>query len=232
MRSSGARVLLAFDFDGTLMDTLRDLAEAASDLAESYGGSRLTDDDAAAMIGDGAALFVERILAHAGRPDVPPEALTRYLDFYERRVFDHTTVYPGVAEMLAALRPHHRITLLTNKPETSARALMRHSGIADSFDDCVFGDGSLARKPDPEGLRWLMARARTGPADTIMVGDSVMDLDAARAGGTRLCLARYGFGFVRIPADRIRPDDLIIDSPLELVTRLGQPGTSAPARGQ
>lgn len=217
-------MLLAFDFDGTLMDTLRDLAEAASDLAESYGGSRLSDVEAAAMIGDGAPVFVRRILATTGLDALPPEAVDRYLAFYERRVFDHTAPYDGVTEMLGALAQGHRLALLTNKPEASARALMRYAGLDAWLEDCVFGDGDLARKPDPAGLQWLMARAGAGPADTMMVGDSVMDLEAARAAGTRLCLARYGFGYSRIPADWIRPEDLVIDRPMDLVARLAASG--------
>jgi phosphoglycolate phosphatase len=209
-------VLLAFDFDGTIMDTLRDLAEAASDLAEAYGGARLTEAQAAAMIGDGAPLFVRRILAHVGLHEVPDGAVARYLDFYERRVFDHTTPYPGVTELLRRLSGTHRLALLTNKPETSARALLQHTGLDTWFDDCVFGDGALPRKPDPAGLRWLMARAGTGHADTVMVGDSIMDLEAGRAAGVRVCLAKYGFGFERIPASAIRPEDGVIDTPLDL----------------
>lgn len=222
-------MLLVFDFDGTLMDTLRDLAEAASDLAESYGGGRLTETEAAAMIGDGAPVFVKRILDAAGLATVPPDAVTRYLAFYEERAFDHTAPYPGVPALLERLAGSHRLALLTNKPEASARALMRHAKIETWFDDCVFGDGNLARKPDPAGLLWLMARAGAGPADTLMIGDSVMDLQAARAAGTRACLARYGFGFSRIPPSLFRPDDVLIDEPLELAAWLD---ASAPAASQ
>jgi phosphoglycolate phosphatase len=214
--------LLAFDFDGTLMDTLRDLAEAASDLAQFYGGRRITEAEAAAMIGDGAALYVQRTLeaATVGLNHVPADAVDRYLAFYERRVFDHTRPYDGVADMLKALAPAYRLTLLTNKPEVSARALMQRTKIESFFTDAVFGDGQLERKPDPAGLRWLMERAGTDAAHTMMIGDSIMDLEVARAAGTALCLARYGFGFSRVASDRIGPEDLIIDSPLDLVERL------------
>jgi phosphoglycolate phosphatase len=215
-------VLLAFDFDGTLMDTLRDLCEAASDLAESYGGRRFTEADTAAMVGDGAPLLVKRIMAAIGVAEVPADALHRYFVCYERRVFDHTAPYPGVVDMLAALAPAHRLTLLTNKPEAQAWAIMRHTGIEGYFADAVFGDGELPRKPDPAGLRWLMSRAGTDAAHTMMVGDSSMDLAAARNAGTRLCLARYGFGFERVPQAEIRPDDVLIDQPMDLVARLAR----------
>jgi phosphoglycolate phosphatase len=215
-------VLLVFDFDGTLMDTLRDLAEAASDLAEFYGGRRMSEAEAAAMIGDGASAYVQRTLeaATVGLGHVPPDAVERYLAFYARRVFDHTKPYDGVAEMLRALAPSYRLTLLTNKPEASARALMSHSQIEAFFGECVFGDGRLERKPDPAGLRWLIDRAGTDAAHTMMVGDSIMDLEVARAAGTQLCLARYGFGFPRVDPDRLVATDLLIDSPLDLVERL------------
>lgn len=224
-------MLIAFDFDGTLMDTLRDLAEAASDLAESYGGRRLTEDQTAAMIGDGAPVFVQRILATVGIDVPPPESVPRYLAFYERRVDDHTAPYDGVPELLQALAPHHHVALLTNKPEASARALIARTGIGQWLGHMVFGDGPLARKPDPEGLRWLMAATSTSPDQTMMVGDSVMDLEAGRAAGTRVCLARYGFGFPRIPTARIQPGDLIIDRPLELAERLGIVPASGRADG-
>jgi len=216
-------VLLVFDFDGTLMDTLRDLAEAASDLSEAYRGTRLTDDEAAAMIGEGASIFVARILGRAGISPPPAEALPRYLAFYQARVLDHTAPYPGVPEMLRDLAPHHRFALLTNKPEIPTRTLLRHTGLGGYFEEGVFGDGVLPRKPDPAGLQWLMTRAGTGPRETLMVGDSVMDVEAARNAGVRLCVARYGFGFARIPPDLLGQDDWVIDAPAELVPRMGAP---------
>lgn len=213
-------MLLVFDFDGTIMDTLRDLAEAASDLSQAYGGRRLTEDEVAAMIGDGAPVFVERILARTGIAPPPPEALARYLAFYECRVFDHTAPYPGAVAMLDALAHGHRLALLTNKPEASTVALLKHTGLEARFEAAVYGDGPHPRKPDPAGLRWLMARFGIPARDTLMVGDSTMDLGVARAAGTRVCLARYGFGFRRIPPDGILPGDLVIDHAHALVDAL------------
>jgi phosphoglycolate phosphatase len=213
-------VLLVFDFDGTLMDTLHDLAESASDLAQAYGGRPLDDTAVAWMIGDGAPILVQRVLASAGVEAPPPEALGRFLAIYDRRVLDHTALYPGVLDMLRALAPLHDLALLTNKPEASTRTLMTHVGIADFFSDCVYGDSDPPRKPDPAGLRWLMARRRADAASTMMIGDSLTDLEVARAAGVRLCLARYGFGFMKVPPDRVAPGDLVIDHPVELAAAL------------
>ena len=213
-------MLLVFDFDGTLMDTLHDLAESASDLAEAYGGQRLDDTAVAWMIGDGAPILVQRVLASAGVEAPQPEALARFLEIYDRHILDHTALYPGVLDMLRALAPLHDLALLTNKPEASTRTLMAHAGIAGFFSDCVYGDSEPPRKPDPAGLRWLMARRRADAARTMMIGDSQTDLDVARAAGVRLCLARYGFGFMKVSPARIEPGDLVIDHPAELTAAL------------
>lgn len=216
-------MLLVFDFDGTLMDTLRDLTEAAGDLAESYGGRRLDEEDVAWMIGDGAPILVRKVLATAGIDSPPPEALGLFLERYDRRVLDHTVLYPGVIEALRALAPHHAFALLTNKPEAATRQLLAFTGIDGFFTECVYGDGELPRKPDPAGLRWLMARHGADEAGTMMIGDSLADLEVARAAGVRLCLTRYGFGFMKVPADRILPGDLIVDRPAELMAALRPP---------
>jgi phosphoglycolate phosphatase len=228
-------VLLVFDFDGTLMDTLHDLAESAGDLAETYGGRRLGDAAVAWMIGDGAPILVERVLASAGVLAPQPEALARFLAIYARRALDHAALYPGVLDMLLALAPFHDLVLLTNKPEASTRALMTHTGIAGFFSDGVYGDSEPPRKPDPAGLRWLMTRRRAGAANTLMIGDSQTDLEVARAAGVRLCLARYGFGFMKVPPGCIEPGDLVIDHPAELTAavdamRPRPPESSDPGR--
>jgi phosphoglycolate phosphatase len=209
-------VLLVFDLDGTLVDSIRDLAEAASDVSQCFGGARLSDEDVALMIGEGAPVLVERVLVRAGKPAEQPGALDQFLSIYDERMFDTTRPYPGMADTLRVLADTHALALLTNKPEGASRRILAHAGLAPYFTHMVFGDGAKGRKPAPEGLRWLMERNGAPAERTLLIGDSDVDLRTARAGGVRLCLARYGFGF-RIQADLLRPEDLGIDSPLELV---------------
>ena len=106
--------------------------------------------------------------------------------------------------------------LLTNKPSAASHQILAGLGLARYFRETIGGDSPLGRKPNPEPLLHLTRTAGAEPGETLMVGDSWVDRDTARAAGTRICLARYGFGF-RIPADQLGPDDLGIDSPLELV---------------
>jgi len=217
-------VLLVFDFDGTLVDSIHDLAESAGDLSEEYGGRRLDDRAVTMMVGEGAHTLVERILAVAGVTGPQPGALGRFLEIYDRRMLDHTAPYAGMIETLSIVSRSHQLAMLTNKPEQATRRIMTYTGLDRFFDDCVFGDGSLPRKPDPEGLHWLMKRHRATPASTWLIGDSDVDVATARAAGVQAVVARYGFGFDRVDAATLRDGDLIIDQPADLVEALRSQG--------
>ena len=219
-------MLLVFDLDGTLVDSIHDLAEAASDLSEAHGGARFDDDAVCRMVGEGAAVLVERVMARAGHAVPPPDALPSFLRLYDQRMFDTTRAYPGMADTLRALADSHAMALLTNKPEDSARKVLAHCGLDGFFTHMVFGDGEFPRKPDPAGLRWLMKKHRATAARTLLVGDSEVDLATARAGGVRICLARYGFGFVRVDPGSLRGDEAFLDQPQDLLALLDERGQS------
>jgi phosphoglycolate phosphatase len=217
---SGVPVLLVFDLDGTLVDSIHDLAEAASDLSEAYGGARFDDESVCRMVGEGAAVLVERVMARAGYAEPPPGTLQQFLGLYDTRMFDTTRAYPGVADTLRALADTHAMALLTNKPEDSARKVLAHCGLDGFFAHMIFGDGAFARKPDPEGLRWLMKQHHATATRTILVGDSEVDLATARAGGVRICLARYGFGFIRVDPAVLDGRESYLDQPQDLLALL------------
>lgn len=213
-------MLIVFDLDGTLVDSIHDLAVAASDLSERHGGGRLDDAEVCWMVGEGAGILVERVMARAGHAAPPPGALAEFLAIYDRRMFDTTRPYPGMIETLQELSDRHALALLTNKPADSGRKLLAHGGLDGFFPHAVFGDGSFARKPDPAGMRWLMERNGAAPERTILVGDSDVDVATARRAGVRLCVARYGFGFIRIDHASLRPDDWHINQPADLLPLL------------
>jgi phosphoglycolate phosphatase len=216
-------LLLIFDLDGTLVDSIHDLAEAASDLSSAHGGPRLDDDAVALMIGEGTPVLVQRVLARVGQETPAPGALEQFLEFYERRMFDTTRPYPGVIDMLRVLVDSHALALLTNKPEASSRRVLQHTGLDGFFSHMVFGDSAPGRKPAPDGLRWLMGRNGASAERTMLIGDSDVDVGTARAAGVRLCIARYGFGFVRVDPGSLCDDDILIDQPSDLVAALNAP---------
>jgi phosphoglycolate phosphatase len=213
-------VLLIFDLDGTLVDSIHDLAESASDLSERHGGARLDDDTVTLMIGEGASILVERVMARAGHASPPAGALEEFLDIYDRRMFDTTRAYPGMLDTLRALADEHAMALLTNKPEDSGRKLLAHTGLGSFFTHAVFGDGPLGRKPDPAGLHRLLERHGASAERSILIGDSDIDVATAQAAGVRVCLARYGFGFVRIDPASLRGDEWYLDQPRDLIRLL------------
>jgi phosphoglycolate phosphatase len=208
--------LIVFDLDGTLIDSQRDLADAANALILERGGTPLTVEEIAAMVGEGAGVLIRRVIRAAHIGDDVESALRRFLELYDERLLATTRLYDGMPETLEALASEAPLAVLTNKPQQATERILQGLGIATTFRWVIGGDSRFGRKPDPAGLRHLMAEAGAAPARTMMVGDSAIDLATARAAGTRICLARYGFGF-RIPGADLHRDELIVDRPSEIV---------------
>ena len=212
--AEGRCALAVFDLDGTLIDSRRDLSDAANALVRELGGRPLTEDEVTAMVGEGAAVLVRRALAAAGVDPRHPGALDRFLELYGERLTVHTRVYEGILEALSALADEGvALAVLTNKPQAHTGVILERLSLAPFFEHVVGGDTAAGRKPDPAGLLQIVGRAGTAAARTVLVGDSPIDLATARRAGTGACLARYGFGY------RAEEDDGTVpaaDAPAEL----------------
>jgi phosphoglycolate phosphatase len=205
-------MLLAFDLDGTLIDSVRDLSRSASELVTSLGGRPLGDKEVGEMVGEGAALLVQRALAAAGLDPQTPDALAEFLRIYDRRLLETTTAYQGIPEALTIAARRARLAVLTNKPRRPTLRLLDALGLTSYFEEVVAGDGPLGRKPDPAGLQALAK----GEAHVMLVGDSPIDARTAAAAGSAFGWARYGFSAPRFgtsPPDTPyvleRPSDLL-----------------------
>jgi phosphoglycolate phosphatase len=208
--------LVVFDLDGTLVDSSRDLAEATNALLTDLGAPALSLDVVVSLVGEGAAVLVRRALERGGLDPDTPNALERFLAHYDGRLLDTTRPYPGMLETVHAVRARRRVAVLTNKPERPTLQILKGLGMDALFNDVIGGDSPHGRKPDPAGLLDLVARAGATPAETLLVGDSPVDLATARRAGTRICLARYGFGY-RFDGHEFRGDELFIDEAGELL---------------
>jgi len=209
-----------FDLDGTLVDSRRDIAESANAVLEACGGAPHSEEAIGGMVGDGAALLIARAFA-AANVLLPPDALQRFLRVYDSRLLRHTVAYEGITPLLDALAERGTLAVLTNKPIGATQAILDGLGLAPYFADRVLGgDGPHPRKPDASGLQQLMARTRSVPERTLMIGDSVVDFHTAVAAGTAACVCRYGFGHHDFPMAELRPSDCVIDHPLALITSL------------
>lgn len=216
-----AIVLAVFDLDGTLIDSRRDLADSANEMLAGYGAAPLRDDHIASMVGCGAPTLVKRVLAAGGVNAPVNEALPRFLSAYDARLTHHTRLYDGIPDLLDDLRSRRTaMALLTNKPLEQSVRILDAFGLATYFQWVVGGDGPLPRKPAPDGMRFLMTQASAAPRETLLIGDSTIDLETSRNAGVRICLARYGFGFAAIPARDLRGDESLVDTPAEISTVL------------
>jgi phosphoglycolate phosphatase len=140
---------------------------------------------------------------------------------YDDRLLVHTVLYDGTREALDILAAAGPLAVLTNKPQAPTERILAGLDIARYFQWVIGGDTAVPRKPDPAGLDSLIHSAGATAADTIMAGDSVIDLRTARAAGTRICLLRYGFGFSTAVAE-LRGDELIVERASDLATVLRQ----------
>jgi phosphoglycolate phosphatase len=206
--------LVVFDLDGTLIDSLADLAEALNAaLAElAPHAPALPLSQVQSFIGDGARLLVTRSLKAAGLSVAVDDALAVFVRAYRQRMLDSTKLYDGVREALDALRDRH-LAVLTNKPGDMSRAILSGLGVAERFFRILGGGDVVQHKPDPTGLLEIMRACEATPDQTVVVGDSAVDVRTGRAAGAHTVGVSYGFAPESLAAE---PPDALIDDLREL----------------
>jgi phosphoglycolate phosphatase len=214
--------LIVFDLDGTLVDTRRDLAEAANVLIAEHGGLPLDEAIIGGMVGTGVSIWLARALAMSGITPFPSSALERFIAIYDDRLLNHTRAYDGMLDAVERLAGQAKLAVLTNKMRHATVKILEGLGLSKFFTWIEGVDGPYLPKPAPQGLEALMQRAAARPLETVLVGDSPIDLQTARNAGTRICLARYGFGFVETPAAELMGDEMFVNQPDELPALLGK----------
>jgi phosphoglycolate phosphatase len=211
--------LLVFDLDGTLIDSAQDLCNSVNATLIHFGRAPLEDATIAGMIGDGASMLVRRAFATADE-DLLGRALAWFLDFYREHKLDYTYAYDGVLEALAALRKLRDLpgdacramAVLTNKPVRPARDICAALGLAPYFLNIYGGNSFSTKKPEPEGLRALMAEAGAQPEETVMIGDSKVDVLTARNAGAWSIGCTFGLAPETLAATQ---PDVLVDSPAD-----------------
>jgi phosphoglycolate phosphatase len=186
------------DLDGTLADTIPDLAEAANMMLRELGRPALEPARIRTFVGKGIPKLVERALAGELEGRVDEELLARALPIYERCYTEvngrHTVIFPGVREGLQRLRAMQLpLACVTNKAERFTLALLEQLGLARSFEQVIAGDTLPQKKPDPQPLLHACRGFAIAPADMLMIGDSTNDVEAARAAGCPVFCVDYGY---------------------------------------
>jgi phosphoglycolate phosphatase len=186
--------VVAFDLDGTLADTSPDLTDALNYMLaqlkrEPVPGARVIE-----LVGRGMRNLMERALGATGpmRPALVEEALPIFLQYYEAHIADRSRPYEGATVALDLLRARGaKLALCTNKPEHLARKLVEAFGWSERFESVVGGDTLPARKPDPAPLHEAIRQAGGGP--TVLVGDSITDIQTATAAGLPCVAVTFGY---------------------------------------
>jgi phosphoglycolate phosphatase len=189
---------VAFDLDGTLVDSVPDLAAAANAMLHALDRAPLPDAAIAAMVGDGVDRLVERALTAAGSAtDAAAQGAARALfrAQYAGAVFDRSRVYPGVVEGLTALADRGLpLACVTNKASGFTLPLLDAAGLAPFFALTLCADRADQRKPQPYLLQAACAHFDAAPAALLYVGDGPADIGAARAAGCPVAAVDYGYG--------------------------------------
>ena len=221
--------LLVFDLDGTLIDSAQDLCNSVNATLGRFGRERLPDPVVASYIGDGAIMLVRRALFGVDAAEVDEDFLARayafFLDYYRQHKLDFTYAYEGVLEALAALKelrdlpagPARAMAVLTNKPVRPARDICAALGLAPYFLSIYGGNSFPTKKPDPEGLLALMGEAGALPQETVMIGDSQVDVETARNAGAWSVGCTFGLAPESLTAT---PPDVFVDSPKDWTAAL------------
>ncbi len=206
--------LVMFDLDGTLMDSVPDLAAAVDSMLAQLGRAPAGIERVRDWVGNGSRVLVRRALAgsyeHAGiDEDETDAALALFMQAYAD---SHalTSVYPGVRECLDWLAARDvALAVITNKPAQFVAPLLEEKGLGGYFGWLVGGDTLPQQKPDPAALFWVMEKAGATPAESLFVGDSRNDVRAADAAGVRCVGLTYGYNHGR-PIAEERPA-LVLD---------------------
>ncbi len=187
--------LVIFDLDGTLVDTLADLAAAMNIVLARLGYPIHPVPDYRFKVGDGVAKLVERALPEAARrPEIMAGALQQFLDYYNRHDMDATAPYAGIPELLRALRARGmQLAVASNKPHAAAVEIVRHYFGSGLFG-CVYGQRPGAPvKPDPAIVHDLLRELDVPAEQTLYVGDSAVDMETARRSGLTSVGVLWGF---------------------------------------
>ncbi len=212
--------LVMFDLDGTLMDSVPDLAAAVDKMLMLLGREPVGIERVRDWVGNGSRVLVRRALAdrleHDGVGDeLADEALALFMQAYAGG-HELTAVYPGVRDCLDWLRERRvKLAIITNKPAQFIEPLLEEKGLAGYFDWLVGGDTLPQQKPDPAALFWVMDKAGVAPSESLFVGDSRNDVRAAKAATVRCVALTYGYNHGEPIADE--QPALVLDDLRELV---------------
>jgi phosphoglycolate phosphatase len=225
-----ADLILVFDLDGTLVDSVPDLTNSLNEVLREHGYKPLLPAEVTPMVGDGVPALVGRAFAaRGGTAAEATAALPHYIELYEANATTLTRPYPGVRETLIELRRRGcRTAVCTNKLQHASLAVLEGLDLAPLFDAVAGGDRFPVKKPDPRHLLGVIDEIGGSPERAVMIGDSENDAAVAHAAAVPLILMSYGYARA---APATLGADLVIDHFADLPQALARLGLIPSASG-
>ncbi len=215
----GKPKLVLIDLDGTLVDSVPDLAYCVDEMMKVLGKAPWGIDKVRTWVGNGVDRLVMRALTDTLWDDPSEEVFNQaqpiFMDLYAKNTSGRSCLYDGVVEGIDYLKANgFKVGCVTNKAEAFTVPLLKDMGIFNKFDIVVSGDTTPKKKPDPMPLLYAAEKMGEQPADCLMVGDSMHDVEAARNAGFAVVSVPYGYNH-GIDIREANPD-AVIDSLAEL----------------
>ncbi len=211
-----------FDLDGTLVDTAPDINAALNAALSSGGFPEVTEALTRHWVGHGSRVLLQQALTHHGVPDLSSDEtlmarlLKVFIEYYSGHIADFSRPYPGVEEALLALQSRGaRLAIVTNKLTGLSTQVLAELQLDRHFTAVVCGDTLPQHKPDPAPALHACRLLNVAPIDALFVGDSVTDVDTARAAGCSVVCVRDGYNH-GTPAGQLGAD-AVIDSLIQLL---------------
>jgi phosphoglycolate phosphatase len=204
--------LIIFDLDGTLINSIEDITNALNYALEPFGINDLTPEEVTSLVGEGPSKLVQDVLTECNLVADKDILVTRFLGYYESHPTDKTVLYPGTREMLETLKDM-KMAIVTNKTEELSREILKMFGLDEYFNMVVAVDTIAERKPSPGPVLHVLSALNVAPEDTIIVGDSAIDIKTGKASFVRTVAVTHGYG-----RDGFQDEaDFIIGSMSELI---------------
>ena len=207
-----------FDLDGTLTNTLESMTYSVNLTLEEMGLSKITKDQCRLFVGNGARVLIEKSLKAAGDTDASriEEGMEIYGRIFDRNCTYHVTPYEGITEMLKALKDKGiQLAVLSNKPDRQTVKVVKAIFGEELFDYAQGQKEGIRRKPEPDGVWYLMEQMHVSKEECLYIGDSEVDAATGRNAGLKTIGVLWGFRD-RKTLETAGVDDLI-DRPDELL---------------
>jgi phosphoglycolate phosphatase len=200
--------LFIYDFDGTLIDSKLDIADSVNLALGEIGVRQLPQATIFGFIGRGVEHLLSQTLENTGYTDVA-KATAAFKRHYDLHLLDQTDLFPHCRETVGFFR-HKKNTIFSNKPVQFIRRILVELDFLQPFSIILGGDELEKQKPDPAGILHMIAEMKIPPQKTLMVGDSLLDIEAGKRAGVLTCAVTYGLTD-RHTLQQAKPDYLIDD---------------------